>query len=124
MGGNFDMASLKQFADYKIFYAVMIALSTVVGLDVFLWNVYIIPDISLPNWLIIPFVAFTAIFVVCQYPLLAFIKNKNKQRSSKIVHNMITILQFILIAIVVLIALQIMLTTKYLTITLSFNSTI
>lgn len=110
----------------RIFFIFMLLISIAVSIDVFMWNLFSIPNMpSSAGWSTALFVIVAGITAICQYPILSFVKQENKiSISNWRIHRPVTIIQFVLTAILIFITLQVALTAKYSTIILIVSSTV
>ena len=106
---------------------VLVVISIALATDVALWNLSMIT--TLPSaWSVPLFFILTSVFAIVQYPILAFIRENNKnimvKTSSQGVNILAIVIQSVLTAILVFAAIQISSTAQYNTIILSIISTI
>jgi hypothetical protein len=88
-------------------------------IDVSIIRIYLISGKSILSWTIVIFLVIATVYAIGQYLVLEFVKQKSKEIRTKkqlhlnTIHKVITIVQYILTAIIIFVVLQILMTSSY-----------
>src|SRR5919107_2096679 len=106
------------FNNKKFLIVVSIVIVALV-IDTSLIKIYLISGQSLLSWKIVIFLIIATVYAIGQYFVLEFVKQRSreirtrKQLHLDTIHKIVTIVQYILTAIIIFIILQILVTSRY-----------
>jgi signal transduction histidine kinase len=124
---NLLHVSVIGYSSRKLFVTISIIVSSLI-IDISLSNISDIISVS-TSWGFSAFIAIVIVYVVGQYLILEFVKQKSRRIRTKSPHfnklsTIVTIVQYVLTASIVFIILQILVNSYYYTSLLTWNSSI
>src|SRR5215211_1099569 len=124
---NLMHVSVTGYGSRKFFVIISIVVSSLI-IDISLSNISDIISVS-TSWGFSAFIAIAIVYAVGQYLILEFVKQKSKRIRMKSLHintlsTIITIVQYVLVATIVFIILQIFMNSYYYTSMLTWSSSI